>query len=49
MQLDYVPEFLPEPIEKELYMKILKGFELDSEVNTEEQVLKLHNDVYIQK
>ena len=44
-QVDYVLAFPQAPIERELYMQIPKGFELDSK-NGEEHVLKVHKNVY---
>ena len=35
------------PVEKELYMKIPKGFEIDTKGGTKEHVLKLHKKVNV--
>ena len=47
-QLDYVLAFPQAPVEKELYMSILKGFKLNVP-STDDHVLKLHRNVYGQK
>ena len=47
-QLDYVLAFPQAPVEKEIYMKIPKGFEIDG-AKPEDYVLKLHKNVYGQK
>jgi transposase InsO family protein len=47
-QLDYVLAFPQAPVEKELYMAIPKGFEID-EGKTDDYALKLHRNVYGQK
>jgi hypothetical protein len=47
-KLDYVLAFPQAPVEKELYMRIPKGFDVD-EGNTQDYVLKLHRNVYGQK
>ena len=47
-QIDYVLAFPQAPVEKEIYMKIPKGFEVDSD-DPNEYVLKLHRNVYGQK
>ena len=48
-QLDYVLAFPQAPVEKEIYMKIPKGFKMSDGFNSEEHVLKLHRNVYGQK
>ena len=48
-QLDYVLAFPQAPVEKEIYMKIPKGFKMEGKYNSEEYVLKLHRNVYGQK
>ena len=48
-QLDYVLAFPQAPVEKEIYMKIPKGFEIDGAKHNGEHVLKLHKNVYGQK
>ena len=48
-QLDYVLAFPQAPVEKEIYMRIPKGFKMDGKYNSEEHVLKLHRNVYGQK
>ena len=47
-QLDYVLAFPQAPVEKEIYMKIPKGFEING-AKSGEYVLKLHKNVYGQK
>eukprot|EP00978_Attheya_sp_CCMP212_P012813 scaffold32019_cov54-Attheya_sp.AAC.4 len=47
-QLDYVLAFPQAPVEKELYMKIPRGFEIEGE-DPNEYILKLHRNVYGQK
>ena len=47
-QLDYVLAFPQAPVEKELYMAIPKGFEID-EGKMDDYALKLHKNVYGQK
>eukprot|EP00978_Attheya_sp_CCMP212_P007898 scaffold18354_cov48-Attheya_sp.AAC.3 len=47
-QLDYVLAFPQVPVEKELYMKIPRGFEIDRE-DSNNYVLKLHRNIYGQK
>ena len=47
-QLDYVLAFPQAPVEKELYMKIPRGFEVEG-VSNNDYVLKLHRNVYGQK
>ena len=47
-QLDYVLAFPQAPIERELYMKIPKGYEVP-QGKTSEHVLKLKNNLYGQK
>jgi hypothetical protein len=47
-QLDYVLAFPQAPVEKELYMAIPKGFEID-EGRTNGYALQLHKNVYGQK
>ena len=46
-QIDYVLAFLQAPIERELYMKVPKGFKIDSDENDKDKhVLKVHRNVY---
>ena len=46
-QIDYVLAFPQAPIERELYMFIPKGFEIDTEDgNNKDYVLKVHRNVY---
>jgi hypothetical protein len=47
-QIDYVLAFPQAPVERDIYMKIPKGFEID-EGNTDDYVLRLHRNVYGQK
>jgi hypothetical protein len=47
-QLDYVLAFPQAPIDRELYMAIPKGFDID-EGRTDDYALKLHKNVYGQK
>jgi hypothetical protein len=47
-QLDYVLAFPQAPVEKELYMSIPKGFDIDVG-RTDDYALKLHKNVYGQK
>jgi hypothetical protein len=47
-QIDYVQAFPQAPVEKDLYMKIPKGFELEGG-NTDNHVLRLNRNVYGQK
>ncbi len=47
-QIDYVLAFPQAPVEKEIYMKIPKGFEVTGE-NAKDYVLKLKRNVYGQK
>jgi hypothetical protein len=47
-QLDYVLAFPQAQVEKELYMKIPRGFEIEGE-DPNDYVLKLHRNVYGQK
>ena len=47
-QLDFVLAFPQAPVEREIYMKVPKGFELD-EGDSNDYVLKLHKNVYGQK
>ena len=44
-QIDYVLAFPQAPIEREMYMQIPKGFEIEHSSN-EEYVLKVHRNVY---
>ena len=44
-QIDYVLAFPQAPIERELYMRIPKGFEIESG-NSSDYVLKVHRNVY---
>jgi hypothetical protein len=48
VQIDYVLAFPQAPVERELYMEIPKGFEVN-EAEKGEYVLKLHRNVYGQK
>ena len=47
-QLDYKLAFPQAPIERELFMKISKGYVID-EGNTDDYVLQLNNNMYGQK
>jgi transposase InsO family protein len=47
-QLDFVLAFPQAPVDREIYMKIPKGFDLDKG-DSEDYVLKLHKNVYGQK
>ena len=47
-QIDYVLAFPQAPVEKEIYMKIPKGFEVTGS-NSEDYVLRLNRNVYGQK
>jgi hypothetical protein len=49
VQIDYVLAFSQAPVEKDLYMKIPTGFELDFPGKPTDYVLKLHRNVYGQK
>ena len=46
-QIDYVLAFPQAPVEKEIYMRIPKGFEVDG--NNHDHVLKVNRNVYGQK
>jgi hypothetical protein len=46
--MDYVLAYTQAPVEKDLYMKIPKGFEVDKGCS-DHYVLKLHKKVYRQK
>ena len=46
VHLDYIIVLPHAPVEKELYMKIPKGFESYTKGDTTEHVLKLHKNVY---
>ena len=48
-QIDYVLAYPQAPVDRELHMKIPKGFELDGVDNPKDYVLKLHKNVYGQK
>jgi hypothetical protein len=48
-QIDYVLAFPQAPVEKELYMKIPKGFKIGGVPDPREYVLKLHRNIYGQK
>jgi hypothetical protein len=48
-QLDYVLAFPQAPVEREIYMKIPKGFKQTTPKGSEEQVLKIHRNIYGQK
>ena len=48
VQLDYVLAFPQAPVEKDLYMTIPRGFEMDKGDN-KDYVLRLHKNVYGQK
>ena len=48
-QLDYVLAFPQAPVEREIYMKIPKGFTQTTPTGDEEQVLKIHRNIYGQK
>jgi len=47
-QIDYVLAFPQAPVEKEIYMKVPKGFKITGK-NSEDYVLKLNQNVYGQK
>ena len=47
-QLDYVLAYPQAPVERDLYMKILAGFEIENGKNLE-YVLKIHRNIYGQK
>ena len=47
-QLDYVLAFPQAPVERELYMSIPKGFEIESG-DKNDYVLKIHRNIYGQK
>ena len=47
-QLDYVLAFPQAPVERELYMEVPKGFEIE-EGSTRDYVLKIHRNIYGQK
>ena len=49
-QLDYVLAYPQAPVEREIYMEIPKGFEMESKSKSKKDyVLKLHRNVYGQK
>ena len=48
-QLDYVLAFPQAPVEKDIYMKIPKGFTIENKRDGEEYVLKIHRNIYGQK
>ena len=48
-QIDYVLAFPQAPVEKEIYMRIPKSFEMGGTNGKDEYVLKLHRNVYGQK
>ena len=47
-QLDYVLAFPQAPVERELYMEVPKGFEVETGKN-KDHVLKIHRNIYGQK
>lgn len=47
-QIDFVLAFTQAPIERELYLKIPRGFEVEG-VNPDDYVLKAHKNIYGQK
>ena len=47
-QLDYVLAFPQAPVERELYMRIPKGFEINGG-NSDDYLLKIHRNIYGQK
>ena len=49
VQLDYVQAFPQAPVEKDLYMEIPKGFEVEGGKSNKEHVLHLHKNLYGQK
>ena len=49
VHMDYVMAFSQALFEKEITMKIPKGFELDTKGDTKEHVIKIHKNVYLQK
>ena len=46
VQIDYVLSFPQAPVEKELYTKNQKGFELETKGDTTENLLKIHKNLY---
>ena len=48
-QIDYVLAFPQAPVEKELFMRIPRGFEVEGVDDPKNYVLKLHRNVYGQK
>ena len=49
VQLDYVSAFPQAPVEKEIYMEILRGVSMANGENTKDYVLKLNRNIYRQK
>ena len=47
--MDYVLALPQAPLEKELYMKIPKGFEIDNKGDTTYHILKLHRNLYVKE
>ena len=48
-QIDYVLAFPKVPVEKELFMRIPRGFEVEGVDDPKNYMLKLHQNVYGQK
>ena len=48
MQVDYVQEFSQAPIEKDFYLKVPAGFQVEDRDNNN-YALKLHRNIYGQK
>ena len=49
VHLDYVMEFPQVLVEKDLYIKTPKVFELDTNGGTVDNAIKLHKNMYLQK
>ena len=49
LQLEYVIELPQAPVEKNLHIKIPKGFELDTKGDNIDYILKIHNNMYVEK
>ena len=48
-QIDYIHAFPQAPIDREIYMRIPKGFNLGKDVNPDDYVLQIHRNVYVKK
>ena len=48
-QIDYVHAFPQAPIDRELYMKIPKGFDLGEGIDQDKYVLQIHRNIYGKK